>query len=78
METYKKHIIGSPLVQWGRNLNGHDRYGRCSEPRDRCEADLQVAESGRLRPSGAAGASFFGGAVWGNFRENANCGDPPG
>ena len=23
-------------------------------------------------------ASFFGGAVWGNFRENANCGDPPG
>ena len=21
---------------------------------------------------------FFGGAVWGNFRENANCGDPPG
>ena len=23
-------------------------------------------------------ANFFGGAVWGNFRENANCGDPPG
>ena len=21
---------------------------------------------------------FFGGAVWGVFRENANCGDPPG
>ena len=38
----------------------------------------KVAESGRLRPSGAAGANFFGGAVWGNFRENANCGDPPG
>ena len=38
-----------------------------------------VAESGReARPSGAAGANFFGGAVWGNFRENANCGDPPG
>ena len=37
-----------------------------------------VAESGRLRPSGAAGANFFGGAVWGVFRENANCGDPPG
>ena len=36
-----------------------------------------VAESGRLRPSGAAGASFFGGAVWGVFRENINCGDPP-
>ena len=39
---------------------------------------LLVAESGRLRPSGAAGANFFGGAVWGGFRENANCGDPPG
>ena len=37
-----------------------------------------VAESGRLRPSGAAGANFLGGAVWGVFRENANCGDPPG
>ena len=39
-----------------------------------------VAESGKSgeRPSGAAGANFFGGAVWGNFRENANCGDPPG
>ena len=23
-------------------------------------------------------ASFLGGAVWGVFRENANCGDPPG
>ena len=23
-------------------------------------------------------ANFFGGAVWGVFRENANCGDPPG
>ena len=23
-------------------------------------------------------ANFFGGAVWGNSRENANCGDPPG
>ena len=23
-------------------------------------------------------ANFFGGAVWGNFRENSNCGDPPG
>ena len=23
-------------------------------------------------------ANFFGGAVWGNFRENANCGDPSG
>ena len=23
-------------------------------------------------------ANFFGGAVWGAFRENANCGDPPG
>ena len=23
-------------------------------------------------------ASFFGSAVWGNFRENANCGDPVG
>ena len=23
-------------------------------------------------------ANFFGGAVWGNFRENANCGEPPG
>ena len=31
-----------------------------------------------VRPSGAAGANFFGGAVWGVFRENANCGDPPG
>ena len=29
-------------------------------------------------PSGAACANFFGGAVWGNFRENANCGDPRG
>ena len=38
----------------------------------------EVAESGRLRPSGAAGANFLGGAVWGVFRENANCGDPPG
>ena len=23
-------------------------------------------------------ANFFGGAVWGVFRENANCGDPVG
>ena len=23
-------------------------------------------------------ANFLGGAVWGVFRENANCGDPPG
>ena len=38
-----------------------------------------VAESGReARPSGAAGANFFGGAVWGVFRQNANCGDPLG
>ena len=35
-------------------------------------------ESGLSRPRGAAGANFFGGAVWGNFRENAYCGDPPG
>ena len=41
--------------------------------------ERRFAESGReARPSGAAGANFFGGAVWGNFRENANCGDPPG
>ena len=37
----------------------------------------EVAESGRLRPSELL-ANYFGGAVWGNFRENANCGDPPG
>ena len=32
------------------------------------------------RPAGRAQllANFFGGAVWGVFRENANCGDPPG
>ena len=35
-------------------------------------------ERPRRRPSGAAGANFFGGAVWGVFRENANCVDPPG
>ena len=40
---------------------------------------LEIARSRRA----AAGraellANFFGGAVWGVFRENANCGDPPG
>ena len=34
--------------------------------------------AGALRPGGAAGANFFGGAVWGVFRENANCGNPVG
>ena len=43
-----------------------------------CQFRDLVAESGRLRPSAAAGANFFGGAVWGHFRENAYCGDPPG
>ena len=39
---------------------------------------IQVAESGRAGGRAELLANFFGGAVWGNFRENANCGDPPG
>ena len=46
---------------------------------DTLPKDCKFAESGRAaRPSGAAGANFLGGAVWVVFRENANCGDPPG
>ena len=42
-----------------------------------------IVPEGRLSRRAAAGraqllANFFGGAVWGVFRENANCGDPPG
>ena len=37
-------------------------------------AGEQVAESGRAELR----ALTFGGAVWDAFRENANCGDPPG
>ena len=40
-------------------------------------------QDGMSRRAAACGraellANFFGGAVWGVFRENANCGDPPG
>ena len=38
----------------------------------------QFAESGRASGRAQLLANFFGGAVWGNYRENANCGDPPG
>ena len=48
-------------------------------------APLKLTQAGKVDRSrrAAAGraellANFFGGAVWGNFRENANCGDPPG
>ena len=37
-------------------------------------ASRAAAESGRAQLR----ALILGGAVWGNFRENANCGDPPG
>jgi len=49
---------------------------------DRAYAQLLVAKTMRSRRAAAGRAellaNFFGGAVWGNFRENANCGDPPG
>ena len=39
-----------------------------------------VRTSSRRAAAGRAEllANFLGGAVWGVFRENANCGDPPG
>ena len=45
------------------------------------DGDHGTSRPGRgERPAGRAEllANFFGGAVWGVFRENANCGDPPG
>ena len=41
---------------------------------------VRPAELSRRAAAGRAEllANFFGGAVWGVFRENANCGDPPG
>ena len=41
---------------------------------------LQTITPGRRAAAGRAEllANFLGGAVWGVFRENANCGDPPG
>ena len=62
----------------GRVLLADTRHEKCRRRRLALVPHDQVAESGRLRPSGAAGANFLGGAVWGVFRENANCGDPPG
>ena len=37
-------------------------------------------EAAALRPAerSCGRVHFFGGAVWGNFREIANCGDPVG
>ena len=54
-------------------------------PKTRRRAPTSTSEDAAVDRSrrAAAGqaellANFFGGAVWGNFRENANCGDPPG
>ena len=51
----------------------------------RCQMKMKLNLYGGMGKSrrAAAGraellANFFGGAVWGVFRENANCGDPPG
>ena len=38
----------------------------------------KVAESGRRTGRAELRALILGGAVWGNFRENENCGDPVG
>ena len=43
-------------------------------PRAVLAAWLRRAAAGRAQLL----ANSFGGAVWGVFRENANCGDPPG
>ena len=45
---------------------------------DAAPKDGETAESGRASGRAQLLANFFGGAVWGVFRENANCGDPPG
>ena len=65
-------------VDYPQSLETYRALGERFAPPSNASVVDVVAESGRLRPSGAAGANFFGGAVWGNFRENANSGDPPG
>ena len=47
---------------------------------DEWSTQAAVGTTSRRAAAGRAEllANFFGGAVWGNFRENANCGDPPG
>ena len=42
------------------------------------ELCAEVAESGRASGRAELRALTLGGAVWGAFRGNANCGDPPG
>ena len=54
----------------------HERARRAAENLENRKALMsrRAAACGRAELL----ASFLGGAVWGVFRENANCGDPPG
>ena len=89
--AYKSEHVGSDVVFINGFEQRHLR--RCAKHDDKsfpgargsiCEYFVAVVgKPGARSRRAAAGraellANFFGGAVWGVFRENANCGDPPG